>query len=120
MSTIIISTDGYALEAIVDVDGARFVMMDHLTNNNGPAPIGLVASPIFRALRLCEDVQEAPDALHALTSRGGWAYRAVGVFVHPSTLEVGSMKIDIGQCARGYDGKTIELSIDRLEITTDS
>ena len=118
MNTIIICTDGYALEAIVEVDGTRFVMMDDVTNNNGPAPLGFMASPVFRALRLCEDVQEAPDAAHTLASRGGWSYRAVGRFLHPSTLQVGSMMLDIGPCAQVYDGKTIEISIDRLDITT--
>lgn len=124
MQASFISTEGYGLEAVVEIDGRRFHVMDEVSDPDAPVAPGSVHEIELSAVCLGDEDWERifsvnPEKQIGLEHLSGWTYRAYGriIRIEPVVVECGVLRIE-GEI-RTHDercvGAYVGLEISRLD-----
>lgn len=127
MDISLLETNGYALDAKVEVESQVLIVMDDISNPGGKHPLGLVRDVEIGYLTVNPNDWEAtfsgnPDHLKTLLHCERWNYLGYGQIV-----KINPVMIDFGIFTLQYDdlrtsdercvGEYVVVKIDRLSIS---
>jgi hypothetical protein len=125
MRVALLRTEGYGLEAEIDVDGCRLRVMDAISPIEEPAAPGPVRDPIFTAVVVAPDswtraVSENPECEKRLEPSWGWRHRGYCeiVSLDPLRADLGVLvlELDLPPDTARKRGDFVALAIDRIRI----
>ena len=127
MKVSLLRTEGYGLEAEIDVDGFGLRVMDAISESDRPAAPGPIEAPIFHAIVVAPDswaraVAGNPQCEKRLEGLWGWRYRGFAEItsVDPLCADLGVLVLELNlppDPARRR-GDFVALAIDRIRIQT--
>lgn len=129
MNVVLIETEGYGGDAVVEVNGQRLTVRDALSTLDRPARPGPVPDARFEAVtadpRVTKRVLgENPERIEALEHRWGWRYLGRGRIVSLAPLRIGLGVLDLELDAQPNEhralGDYVAIEIDRISVTRPS
>jgi len=126
VNVALIKTEGYGLEAEVEVDGHRLRVMDGISTVERAAAPGPVINPKFDVVMVepgsWERASSAnPDREKKLEHQWGWRYLGYGqiLAIDPVRTDLGVLVLELDFCADDprLIGDYVALAIDRIRIS---
>ena len=126
MRVELLRTEGFGLEAEIEVDGCRLRVVDAVSGPGRDATPGPVDAPVFTAVVVAPDswkraLEENPDRVKRLEPLWGWRYRGFAeiVSLEPLRADLGALvlELDFPPDAARSCGDFVALAIDRIRLT---
>lgn len=125
MKVLLLRTEGYGLEAEIEVDGCRLRVMDAISTPGRPTPPGPIPAAVFTAVVVApaswnRAISENPECEKRLEPLWGWRHRGYGEItsLDPLRADLGTLVLELNlppdpvrQC-----GDFVALAIDRIRI----
>ena len=129
MDAVLIRSQGFALEAEIEVSGQRLCVMDSFSQPESPRSPGPLRGCRLTALE--RDGWSWEEAFSGnrnkekrLEALDGWSYVGYGqiVAISPTIVDVGVARLEVGPVTHDERciGEYVQVQIDRLEMTTET
>lgn len=125
MKVVLLHTEGYGLEAEIEVDGCALRVMDAVSEPEQSAEPGPIEAPVFTAVVVAPDswtraVLENPDRAKRLEPLWGWRYRGFAeiVSLEPLRADLGVLVLELNlpPDPERTCGDFVALAIDRIRV----
>lgn len=129
MNVVLIETEGYGGDAVIEIDGQRLTVRDALSTVDRPARPGPVAGARFEAVTADPRASKRTlgknlERITTLEHRWGWRYLGHGriVSLDPLRIDLGvlDIELDASPDLEHAPGDFVTIEIDRISVTRPS